>query len=102
MILKAAITMILFFVYKTDLKFWIKFLTMMDFAIDVGICASIYPLLSIIAKNDKLYATTSIMYDGFYYLESLVATFLVGKNISGKIINYNTYAISLYNKEEKL
>ena len=68
MILKSIILSSLFFLYQSNLNVLIKMLVMVEYAIDVEICASMYPLLSKINKDDKLYAKRKLLYEISYYI----------------------------------
>ena len=92
-LIKFLIMMILYFLYKTNINVLIKFLVMIDYAINVEICASMYPLISVISKDDKLFARRSLLYEIFYYISALIATYLLGKNILSLSINYNSYIL---------
>lgn len=92
-LIKFLIMMTLYFLYKTNINVLIKFLVMIDYAINVEICASMYPLISVISKDDKLFARRSLLYEIFYYISALIATYLLGKNILSLSINYNSYIL---------
>lgn len=92
-LIKFLIMMVLYFLYKTNINVLIKFLVMIDYAINVEICASMYPLISVISKDDKLFARRSLLYEIFYYISALIATYLLGKNILSLSINYNSYIL---------
>lgn len=91
--LKAFILFSLYFLYGTGHNIIIKFLTMADFAIDTEIYACIYPLITFVTKDDKLYAARSLIYDAFYYFAIILVGFLLGKGIAGIKIVYNTYCL---------
>ena len=92
-LIKFLIMMTLYFLYKTNINVLIKFLVMIDYAINVEICASMYPLISVISKDDKLFARRSLLYEIFYYISALIATYLLGKNLLSLSINYNSYIL---------
>lgn len=81
----------LFLLHKSGLTEVIKFLCMIEFAIDVEIFVCIYPMMAQIDKNDKLYASRGIIYDALYYLGVLITCFLVGRNLVLLKIDYNTF-----------
>ena len=91
--LKSIILALLFILYQSNLNVLIKMLVMIEYAIDVEICASMYPLLSKINKDDKLYAKRKLLYEISYYIAAIISGFLLGKNISYLNITYNTYAL---------
>ncbi len=93
MALKAIILSLLFILYKSNLNILIKFLVMYEYAIDVEICASMYPLISKINKDDKLYAKRKLIYEISYYIAAIISGLLLGKSLSNLNITYNTYAL---------
>ena len=90
--LKSLILSILFILYQSNLNFLIKFLVMFEYAIDVEICASMYPLMSKINKDDKLYAKRKLLYEISYYIAAILSAVLLGKTLSNLNITYNSYA----------
>lgn len=91
--LKSLILSILFVLYQSNLNFLIKFLVMFEYAIDVEICASMYPLMSKINKDDKLYAKRKLLYEISYYMAAILSAILLGKTLSNLNITYNSYAV---------
>lgn len=89
--LKFIILLLLFILNNSNLNIIIKFLIMLDFVIDSEIWACIYPLISLIQKNDKTYALKELIYSYSYYGGILIASFLLGKTIFNLNINYNFY-----------
>lgn len=81
----------LFFLNGSGHLFLIKFITILDYSIDVEFFASVYPLIAYQSKNNKYYAYKDIIYQGFFYLAVLVSTILLGKSIGGISISYNSY-----------
>lgn len=90
---KSIILFLLFILNKTGLNILIKFLILIEFSCDVEIYASIYPMMSIIKKGDKLYALRGLVYDSMYYIGVLVASILLGKIIYSISIDYNLYCL---------
>ena len=45
---------------------------MLDYVLDVEIYASIYPMISLVSKDDKIYAKRGIYYSTFYYRPRLL------------------------------
>lgn len=93
LIIKIVIITALFFLYKSNLNIIIKFLIMVDYAADTEIFASIYPLISLIVKEDNLYAIRGLAYDLFYYVGVILVALLLGKQIFNVTITYNSYLL---------
>ncbi len=93
MAIKSIILSLLFILYQSNLNILIKFLVMIEYAIDVEICASMYPLISKINKDDKLYAKRKLLYEIIYYIAAIISGLLLGKSLSNLNITYNTYAV---------
>ena len=66
---------------------------MIDFVIDAEIYACIYPLITFITKNDKVYALRGLIYSYAYYGGILLTSFLLGKTLFTFNINFNTYCL---------
>lgn len=94
LIIKAFMLTSLFFLNHSGLNFFIKLITMLEYAVDVEIYACYYPLIAMIKKDDKLYSSSSLLYDGVYYIAVVVVGFLLGKTILGININYNIYVLA--------
>lgn len=92
-LLKILILALLFILNNTGLNILIKFFTMVDYIVDVELYAVIYPLITIIEKNDKIYALRSILYDAGYYIGVLFTALMLGRLIGSIEITYNTYCI---------
>lgn len=88
---KFIIILSLFFLYKTNFNILIKFLTICDYSLDVEIFVTIYPIISHITKNDKIYAFRTLIYSGTYYSGMLVSSILLGKVLLFVNFDYNTY-----------
>ena len=93
LVLKTIILFSFFILNSSGLNILIKFLVMLDYVIDVEIFACIYPMITMIEKNDKLYAKRSLIYSFFYYFGALIAGILLGKTIFNLYFNYNFYAL---------
>lgn len=89
--IKAITIFTLFMLNNTGMSFLIKFLTMVDYVIDVEIITSIYPLIAQINKNDKLYAHKGLITEVFYSIGLILTNFLIGKELFKLPINYNIY-----------
>lgn len=92
-LLKFIILLALFFLNNTGLNIIIKFLIMVDYVIDVEIWASIYPMISIITKNDKVYALKDLIYSYAYYGGIVFTSIFLGKTVISFNINFNTYCL---------
>lgn len=93
LLFKVIILFLLFILNHTGLNVIIKFLIMLDFVIDAEIYACIYPLITFITKNDKVYALRGLIYSYAYYGGILLTSFLLGKTIFSFNINFNTYCL---------
>ena len=82
---------LLFLLNETGYNIPIKFLIMLDYVIDVELWISLYPLITLIKKDDKIYAMKDILYDAGYYFGVFLTGILLGKSIGGLNINYNFY-----------
>lgn len=91
LLLKFVILLALFLLHKTGLNVVIKFLIMLDYVIDVEIWASIYPMITIITKSDKVYAMKDLIYSFAYYGGIIFTSFLLGKTILKLNIDFNFY-----------
>jgi len=91
LLFKFVILFLLFVLNNSGLNIIIKFLIMLDYVVDVEIWASIYPLISIITKSDKVYAMKDLIYSFSYYGGIVFTSFLLGKTIGKLDINYNFY-----------
>lgn len=83
----------LFILNQTGLNILIKFLIMVDYVIDVELWISLYPLITLIKKSDKIYAIKDLIYDACYYTGVFLAGLLLGKSIGIFKINYNFYIL---------
>ena len=95
LLLKVIILFLLFILNHTGLNVLIKFLIMLDFVIDAEIYACIYPLITFITKNDKVYALRGLIYSYAYYGGILLTSFLLGKTLFTFNINFNQNEIFL-------
>lgn len=90
---KAIVMLLLFFLNQTGLNVLIKFLIIIDYVIDVELWISLYPLITLIKKEDKIYAIRDLIYDAFYYIGIFLTGLLLGKSIGSFEINYNFYIL---------
>ena len=93
LLFKFVILLALFLLHNSGLNIIIKFLIMVDYVIDVEIWASIYPMITIIIKNNKVYALKDLIYSYAYYGGIIFTTFFLGKKILIFNINFNTYCL---------
>lgn len=93
MYMKVLLILTLFLLDTSGLKFFIKLFIMIDYIIDVEILISVYPLISIIEKDDKVFARKGIIYALFYYLGAIISAVLLGKVIGGIKVTYNFYLL---------
>lgn len=93
MIIKIILLLLLFVLNNSGLNILIKFIIMIEFAIDAEVTTSIYPLMTLIEKNDKTYAIKGLLYDMFYYCGVILVGIILGKTILSYTIDYNTYCI---------
>lgn len=90
LMLKSLLLLSLFMLNGSGYSVLIKFIIIIEYAIDSEIFACFYPLLSMIKKDDKIYARRGLINSGFDYFSVLLGGFLVGKEILGIVFNYNT------------
>lgn len=93
LLLKGVLLIALFLLHNTGFNVLIKFLIMLDYVIDVEIYASIYPMITLVTKSDKIYAMRSLVYCYAYYAGTLLTSFLLGKTIMHLKFSYNTYCL---------
>lgn len=90
-LIRTIIAFILYLLNGSGLHILIKFLTMSEYVIDNEILICIYPLLSLIKKDDKLFAWRDILYSAFYYIGVFLTTILLDKAFRYLTISYNSY-----------
>lgn len=93
LLIKSILIFTLFFLNDTGYNVLIKFLIMVDYAINTEIYACIYPMIATIAKNDRTYAKKDLVYSALYNTGVLLTGFLLGKNIFSFNISYNIYCL---------
>ena len=71
----------------------IKFITLVEFVLDVEIFVSIYPLMTYINKNNKEFALRDIIYDACYFGGGLLCLILLEYGFYGIRVSYNTYVL---------
>ncbi len=92
-LIKAIVMFMLFILNHSGLNILIKFLIMLDYVIDVELWASLYPLITLIKKDDKIYAIRDFIYDACYYVGVFLTGILLGKSIGLLQIDYNFYIL---------
>ena len=92
-LIKTFVMFLLFILNGTGFNIPIKFLIMVDYVIDVELWISLYPLITIIKKDDKIYAIRDIIYDACYFIGVFLTGILLGKGIGFLKINYNFYIL---------
>ncbi len=90
LMLKSLLLISLFMLNGSGYSVLIKFIVIIEYAIDSEIFTCFYPLLSMIKKDDKIYARRGLINSGFDYFSVLLGGFLVGKEFLGIVFNYNT------------
>lgn len=90
---KGITMLLLFFLNGTGYNIPIKFLIMLDYVIDVELWITLYPLITLIKKDDKIYAIKDIIYDACYYIGVFLTGILFGKSIGKFQIHYNFYIL---------
>lgn len=90
LMLKSLLLISLFMLNGSGYSVLIKFIVIIEYAIDSEIFTCFYPLLSMIKKDDKIYARRGLINSGFDYFSVLLGGFLVGKEILEIVFNYNT------------
>jgi hypothetical protein len=89
LLIKAITIFLLFILNHTGVNPLIKFLIMLDYALDVEIYTSIYPMITLITKDDKIFTIREFIYDGLYFFGVLLSSFLLGKVLFKLTISYN-------------
>ncbi len=92
-LIKGIVLFSLFLLHNSGFNVLIKFLIMVDYVVDVEIYASIYPMITMVTKSDKIYALRSLVYSYAYYTGTLLTSILLGKTIINLKINFNTYSL---------
>lgn len=93
LLLKGIILLSLFLLHNSGFNVLIKFLIMVDYVVDVEIYASIYPMITLVTKSDKIFAMRSLIYAYAYYAGTLLTSFLLGKTILKFEFTFNTYCL---------
>mgnify|MGYP004497040771 CR=1 FL=1 len=88
-IIKFINLLVLYFVNGTNLKSLIIALILIDIVMEYIIITSIYPLITNIVKNDKIYSKRKLTEYLFRDIGILIGGLFIGKNILGTYVNYN-------------
>lgn len=91
--IKVLILGALFFLNGTDLHIPIKLLIMFDIIIETEIKISIYPLLTLFQKDDKLYCKKDLIISSFYDIGILIGAFFLGRKIFDFDITFNVFLL---------
>ena len=93
LLVKSVILFLLFILHTSGLNILIKFLIMLDYVIDVELWASIYPMIALITKKNKIYALKDLIYSYAYYGGIIFTSIFLGKTILSININFNSYCL---------
>ena len=93
LIIKAIIFYLMYQINGMGFKSIISILFIIDFVIDTEIYILLYPMISSIKKDDKLYATRGLTYEAFYYIAFFISVMLIVKILLTYNFTYNSYAI---------
>ncbi len=91
--LKTLCIISLFLLNNSGFNVLIKFIVMLEYALDTEIYACIYPMISLINKSDKIYAAKGLTYSFMYYLGVALSALLLGHIVGGFVINNNVYVL---------
>lgn len=91
--LKIITLITLFFMNGSNLLVPIKLLILLDIVLDTEIVVSIYPLLTLFEKDDKLYGKKDLINSTFYDIGICVGALFLGKTICNIEINFNIFIL---------
>lgn len=80
---------VLYFINGTSLKEVIAVSILIDIVMEYIIISSIYPLITTIIKNNKIYSKRKLTEYLFRDIGILIGGIFIGKNIAGIFVNYN-------------
>lgn len=80
---------VLYFINGTDLKELITVSILIDIVMEYIIISSIYPLITTIIKNNKIYSKRKLTEYLFRDVGILIGGIFIGRNIAGIVVNYN-------------
>lgn len=93
LIIKFINTLALYFLNGTNNIGLIKLTIIVDIVMEYIIITSIYPLITTIVKNDKIYSKRKLTEYLFRDVGILFGGIFIGKTISGILVDYNTCLI---------
>lgn len=93
LLIKTVFVLMLYLLHGSGFNILIKLLTILDFAVNTEIYACIYPLITFVSKDDKLYALRGLIYDGVNCIVVIIISFLLGKSFGGIKFDYNLYCL---------
>ena len=91
--LKTLTLITLFFMNGSNLFIPIKLLILLDIVLDTEIVVSIYPLLTLFTKDDKLYGKKDLVNSSCYDIGICIGAFFLGKTIFNIKINFNIFIL---------
>lgn len=91
--LKIITLITLFFMNGSNLYVPIKLLILLDIVLDTEIVVSIYPLLTLFNKDDKLYGKKDLINSSFYDIGICIGAIFLGKTIFNIEINFNIFIL---------
>lgn len=89
--IKILILILLFLLNGTQLFIPIKILIFLDIVVDTEILTSIYPLLTLFKKDDKLYGQKVLIDSSFYDFGVMLGALFLGKTIFNFQISFNIF-----------
>lgn len=93
LLIKTILMFLLFILHNSGLNVLIKFIIMLEYALDVEAFTCIYPLITLITKDDKIYSIYEILYSLIYYTAVLLVGLFLGKSLFAISIDYNFYCL---------
>lgn len=91
--IKFLIVMAFYLLCGSGYNILIKFLIMVDYVLQVETVACFYPMMSLISKNDKVYASKDLTYSGLYAIGVLLTSLFLGKHLFVFTLSYNSYCL---------
>lgn len=88
-IIKFLNLIVLYSINGTELKQLITVSILIDIVIEYIIVTSIYPLITTIIKNNKVYSKRKLTEYLFRDIGILIGGIFIGRNIAGIVVNYN-------------
>ncbi len=91
--LKVLTLITLFFMNGSNWFIPIKLLILLDIVLDTEIVVSVYPLLTLFTKDDKLYGKKDLVNSSCYDVGICIGAFFLGKTIFNIKINFNIFIL---------